>query len=131
MDKMTDKQKAFCDYYLESGNATEAYKKAYSSCKKDGTARTNGSRLLTNANVSQYISQRLKQIESERIAKPEEVLKYLTKVMRGQEKDQFDLDAPLNERTRAAELLGKRYALFTDKTTIEGNIGVKIVDDIE
>lgn len=130
-NKMTEKQKAFCDYYLETGNATEAYKRAYPSCKKDGTARTNSSKLLTNANISQYIDKRLKEIESERIAKPEEVLQYLTKVLRGEEKDQFGLDATLQDRTKAAELLGKRYRLFTEKMEIEGAQRVQIVDDIE
>lgn len=122
--KMTEKQKAFCDYYLESGNATEAYKRAYPSCKKDGTARTNSSKLLTNANISQYIDKRLKEIESERIAKPEEVLQYLTKVLRGEEKDQFGLDATLQDRTKAAELLGKRYRLFVDK--VEQNVNATV-----
>ena len=119
--KMTEKQKAFCDYYLETGNATEAYKRAYPSCKKDGTARTNSSKLLTNANISQYIDKRLKEIESERIAKPEEVLQYLTSVLRGEEKDQFGLDATLQDRTKAAELLGKRYRLFVDKVETDVN----------
>ncbi|MCR3759172.1 terminase small subunit [Clostridium felsineum] len=122
---MTEKQKAFCDYYLESGNATEAYKRVYKGCKKDETARANSSRLLTNANVSEYLKERIKQIEDERIAKPMEVLQYLTKVMRGEEKDQFDLDAPLNERTKAAELLGKRYRLFTEK--IEADVNQTVV----
>lgn len=124
--KMNEKQKAFCDYYLELGNATEAYKRAYPNCKKDGTARTNSSKLLTNANISQYIDERLKEIESERIAKPEEVLQYLTKVLRGEEKDQFGLDATLQDRTKAAELLGKRYRLFTDKMEVTGKIPVVI-----
>lgn len=129
--KLSQKQKAFCDYYIETGNATEAYKRAYPSCKKDGTARTNSSKLLTNANISQYIDERLKEIESERIAKPEEVLQYLTKVLRGEEKDQFGLDATISDRTKAAELLGKRYRLFTEKVEVEGNQQVQIVDDID
>ena len=125
MDKqMTEKQKAFCDYYLELGNATEAYKKSYQSCKKDGTARTNSSKLLTKTNIVQYIEERLKKMDSERIAKPEEVLQYLTKVMRGEEKDQFELDATLQDRTRAAELLGKRYRLFIDKVETDANVTV-------
>lgn len=113
--KLTQKQKAFCDYYLETGNATESYKQAYKSCKKDGTARANSSKLLAKANISQYINERVKQMDDERIAKPEEVLKYLTGVMRGETKDQFGLDASLQDRTKAAELLGKRYRLFVDK----------------
>ena len=129
--KMTEKQKAFCDYYLETGNATEAYKRAYPSCKKDGTARTNSSKLLTNANISQYIDKRLKEIESERIAKPEEVLQYLTKVLRGEEKDQFGLDATLQDRTKAAELLGKRYRLFVDKVETDVNATVNSTQKLD
>jgi phage terminase small subunit len=128
---MTEKQKAFCDYYLELGNATEAYKKAYPSCKKDGTARTNSSKLLTKTNISQYIGKRLKEIESERIAKPEEVLEYLTKVLRGEEKDQFGLDATLQDRTKAAELLGKRYRLFVDKVESENNVTVDTTSKLD
>ena len=37
----------------------------------------------------------------------------------------------VKERNKAAELLGKRYALFTDKVNIDGNVGVQIIDDIE
>ena len=129
--KMTEKQKAFCDYYLETGNATEAYKRAYPSCKKDGTARTNSSKLLTNANISQYIDKRLKEIESERIAKPEEVLQYLTKVLRGEEKDQFGLDATLQDRTKAAELLGKRYRLFVDQVETDVNATVNSTQKLD
>ncbi len=128
MSKLTDKQKSFCDYYLELGNATEAYIKA--GYNKKG-ARANASRLIANDSIKQYLNERRKQIESERIAKPEEVLQYLTKVMRGEEKDQFDLDASLQDRTKAAELLGKRYRLFTEKLEVEaGDKGVTINIDI-
>lgn len=128
--KMTEKQKSFCDFYLELGNASEAYKRAYPSCKKDGTARANSSKLLTKTNISQYIEERLKIIEDKRIAKGEEVLQYLTNVMRGEEKDQFGLDALLQDRTKAAELLAKRYGLLKENVNVSGDIGVKIIDDI-
>jgi PBSX family phage terminase large subunit len=108
-DVLTEKQKRFCDYYLETGNATEAAIKAGYSKKY---ANTNANKLLQNTTIKPYIKQRLQQMDEERIAKPEEVLKYLTGVMRGEIKDQFDLDAPLQERTRAAEALAKRYRLY-------------------
>jgi phage terminase small subunit len=57
---LTDKQKLFADEYLIDLNATRAYKAVYKSCKKDETARVNGSRLLTNANVAEYIELRMK-----------------------------------------------------------------------
>lgn len=110
--KLTPKQKAFADYYIETGNATEAAIKAGYSKK---TARVIGTENLTKPALKQYIDERLAKIEDERIAKGDEVLKYLTSVMRGEEKDQFGLDASLQDRTKAAELLGKRYRLFVDK----------------
>lgn len=53
--------------------------------------------------------------------------------MRGEEKDQFGLDVSIQDRTKAAELLGKRYRLFTDKVQVEGVVPVMIVgeDEIE
>lgn len=112
--KLTPKQKAFCDYYIETGNATEAYKKAYK-CNNDTTARTNANKNLQKPTIKAYIDKRMKELESSRIADAREVLEYLTRVMRGEEKDQFGLDASLQDRTRAAELLGKRYAIFNSK----------------
>lgn len=127
-NKLTPKQRAFADYYIELGNATEAYIKA--GYNKKG-ARANSARLIANDSIKQYIDERLSKIEDERIAKGEEVLQYLTKVMRGEEKDQFGLDPSLQDRTKAAELLGKRYRLFTEKVELEGVQQVQIVDDIE
>lgn len=130
MVELKEQQKAFCDYYLETGNATEAYKKAYPKCKTDNAAAASSSKALRNPKILAYINDRLAQIESQRIAKPEEVLQYLTAVMRGEEKDQFGFDAALADRTRAAELLGKRYRLFTDKVELDGSAVVQIIDDL-
>lgn len=126
--KLTPKQRAFADYYIETGNATEAYIRA--GYNKKG-ARANSARLMANDSIKQYIDERLSKIEDARIAKAEEVLQYLTRVMRGEEKDQFGLDASLQDRTKAAELLGKRYRLFTEKVELEGSVPVQIVDDID
>ena len=119
--KLTPKQRAFADYYIETGNATEAYIRA--GYNKKG-ARANSARLIANDSIKQYIDERLSKIEDARIAKGEEVLQYLTKVMRGEEKDQFGLDASLQDRTKAAELLGKRYRLFVDKVESDLNATV-------
>ena len=125
--KLTPKQKAFADYYIETGNATEAAIRAGYNKK---TARQIGSMNLTKVDIKIYIEERLKEIENKRIADGKEVLEYLSKVMRGEEKDQFGLEASLQDRTKAAELLGKRYRLFTEKVEFEGNQQVQIVDDI-
>lgn len=101
----TPKQKAFADEFLKCGNQTEAAKRAGYSEK---TARQAGAENMKKPVVLEYIQKRQKQIEDARIADITEVLQYLTSVMRGEVKDQFDLDAPLSERTRCAQELLKR-----------------------
>ena len=123
--KLTEKQKRFIDYYIETANATESAKRAGYSCR---TAKNIGAENLTKLNY--FIQERLQQLEDNRIASQEEVLEYLTKVMRGEEKDSFGLDASLQERTRCAELLGKRYGTFKEKVNVTGNIPVVIQDDV-
>ena len=115
--KLTPKQKAFADYYIETGNATEAARRA--GYKKPNVQ---GSQNLEKLSIKSYIEERVKASDEKRIAKGEEVLEYLTKVMRGEEKDQFGLDASLQDRTKAAELLGKRYRLFVDKVEQKVNV---------
>lgn len=141
--ELTEKQKAFCDFYIETLNATEAALKAGYSKK---TARKIGSENLTKPDIKKYIDERLKQIESERIAKAEEVLAFLSSSLRGEiDEDVVVVEGcgegqsiarvvtkqlSAKDRIKAAELLGKRYALFTEKVDLEANVGVTIVDDI-
>lgn len=124
-NSLTEKQKRFIDYYIETANATESAKRAGYSAK---TAKNIGAENLTKLNF--FIQERLKELESKRIASQEEVLQYLTKVMRGEEKDQFGLDASLQDRTKCAELLGKRYGTFVDKKELSGGYTVELVDDV-
>lgn len=126
-NKLTEKQKRFIDYYVETANATESAKRAGYSFK---TAKNIGAENLTKLNC--FIQERLRQLENNRIASQEEVLQYLTKVMRGEEKDAFGLDASIQDRTKCAELLGKRWGTFVDKKDISstGGITVNLVDDV-
>ena len=141
------KQQKFADEYIISGNATEAYKFTYQNVKKDSTARANSSRLLTNANVKSYIDARLEELKKESIAEQDEVLQYLTAVMRGEMKDEallvvptgdfesevqrHDQRADTSQRTKAAELLGKRYAMWTDKQITDTTERITIVNDLD
>lgn len=119
---MTEKQKRFCDEYLVDLNGTRAYKAAYPSVKSDEAARVNASRLLTNANVRAYLDERLEALRSEKTATAQEVMEYLTAVMR-------DRDEATAARLKAAELLGKRFALFTDKIDSNAPVTIVIKDD--
>jgi len=141
--KLTIKQQAFADFYIELGNATQAYLKAYPNVKKETTAKTNASRLLTNANVSAYIDERMEELKSERVADQQEVLETLTAIMRGEasagalkgvgggeEEVINDMPATMSERIRAAELIGKRHRMWVDKVETDGKARVVIVDDV-
>ena len=136
---MTEKQQKFADEYIISLNATQAYKKAYPNVKKDATARVCASQLLTNPNVKAYIDERLEKLKSERVADQQEVLEFLTSVMRGEvtepllvldgEGTQKVVNAVPNVSTRrsAAVDLGKRYGLFLDRQEItQKNIDIKV-----
>jgi len=141
--RLTEKQKRFADFYIETGNATEAYLKAGYKVKSNDVAKANASRLLTNANVSEYVANLMGQKDKERIASQDEILIYLTKVMRGETTEEVlrgegkgfqtidNMEVSAKDRIKAAELLGKRYTLWTDKQQIDANIGVTIVDDID
>ena len=124
-NSLTEKQKRFIDYYIETANATESAKRAGYSEK---TAKNIGAENLSKLNL--FIQQKLEEKQNSRIASQDEVLEYLTRVMRGEEKDQFDLDASLQDRTKCAELLGKRYGTFKEKVDLAGNVPVVIQDDI-
>lgn len=139
---MTDKQRKFADEYLIDCNATRAYKAAYPRIKNDNVAAASGARLLTNVNVKTYIEQKMQELSSAKVASAEEVIQYLTSVMRGEHTEQTlrligdgvqdisNIDVSAKERLKAAELLGKRYGLFTDKVNLEVE-PVMIVNDLE
>ena len=128
MVKLTLKQKKFADEYIISGNATEsAIKAGYS----EKTAGQTGAENLKKPYIKSYIDERLAQLESEKIADQQEVLKYLSAVMRGEMTEQTlksvgesgqvitEIDVGAKDRIKAAELLGKRYRLWTDKSEVE------------
>lgn len=104
---MTPKQKAFADYYLASGNASDAARKAGYSKK---TAGSIGEENLKKPEISAYIRERMAQQDAERVASADEVLRFYTSVMRGEVSDQFGLEAALAERLKAADALMKRHA---------------------
>ena len=111
-NKLTPKQQAFAEYYLQCGNASEAARLAGYSKK---TAGRIGEQNLKKLDIRQYIQEHMKAASDERIAKADEVMEYFTRVMRGEEKDAFGLDVSISDRNKAAELLGKRYGMFTEK----------------
>ena len=133
---MTERQKRFVDYYIQSGNATEAARKAGYS---ENYTNNNAQKVLQNTTVQNAISARMAELESKRIADAEEVLTYLTAAMRGQITEEVIVVEGIGNgessarvetkqlsaatRTKAAELLAKRYGLLVDKKEIAGTGG--------
>lgn len=124
MDKLTEKQQRFIDYYIETGNATEAARRAGYEAKTEKAMQNIGSENL--GKLGEYIKERMKPAQDKRIADADEVLQYLTAVMRGEVKDTFDFDTSVRDRNKAAELLGKRHRLFVDKVEQESTGDVNI-----
>ena len=119
--RLTERQKRFADYYLESGNARQAAERAGYSPSYASVARHQPA-------VEKYLRERLDKLDAERIADLEEVLEYLTKVLRGEESEGGRGERGAAARMKAAELLGKRLGLFVD--TAPAAEPVVIVDDI-
>lgn len=124
---MNERQRRFAEYYIETLNAYESairagYSKRY--------AKAQSYKMLDIVGIKEYIEKRFNELEEERIAKSNEVLKYLTSLMRGEETEQTliglgqgeqnitEIEVSAKERLKAAELLGKRYALFIDNANL-------------
>ena len=140
--KLTIKQQRFADEYIISGNATEAaieagYSKKYTN--------TNAFKLLQNTAIKKYIDERLEAINSAKIADQEEVLQYLTSVMRGETQSAvvviegegdgvssarlMDKTPDEKEKLKAAELLGKRYGAFTERVEADVDLALSVTVD--
>ena len=105
--KLTQKQKAFADAYIETGNASEAARRAGYS---ENYAGRNAGKVRKNTKVSAYIAERMRSQDEANVASADEVLQFFSSVMRGEVKDQFGLDAALSDRLNAGKELMKRYA---------------------
>lgn len=142
MAKLTAKQQRFCDEYLIDLNATQAAIRAGYSKK---TAAQTAARLLTNVKIQEYIKNRMAEKEAALIADQDEVLKYLTSVLRGQSKSteivieglgdgstkarKMEKEPSEKDKLKAAELLGKRYGLYTEKVEEKVDMELNVTID--
>lgn len=136
---MNARQKKFCDEYLIDCNATQAAIRAGYSQK---TAKQIGQENLTKPDLKSYIDEQLEILHNQKTADAQEVLEYLTAVMRGEHTEQVlklvgegvqtitDIDVSARERLKAAELIGKRYGMFKDGLNVDLE-PVVIVNDLK
>lgn len=137
---LNDMQRRFVDEYLIDLNATQAAKRAG---YKETSAYSQGQRLLKHDEIKSLIREKMAEREEDTIASADEVMRYLTSVIRGKSrshvlaKDELGAERIIEkppdekERLKAAELMGKRHQLFTDKVKVDGNMPVMIVDDLD
>lgn len=140
MDGLTKKQCRFVDEYLIDCNGTKAAVRAGYSPK---TANEQAAKLMKNKKIKGYISEKLEELSSERIAEAQEVMEYLTSVMRGEHTEPIlrlngggvqvvdNIGTSTKDRIRAAELIGRRYGLFKDNFEMEAIAPIIIVNDLK
>lgn len=136
--KLSVKRKKFADEYIICGNATQA---AIDAGYSKRSAKQTGSRLLDQAEIKEYIDERMKELEAKSIADQTEILQYLTRVIRDEETEEILVNignmeqeirtvrVPAKDRIKAAELLGKRYQLWTDKVDVSSDLTLIFEDD--
>ena len=141
MDKITVKQEKFCNEYVKTGNATQSYINAgYKS--NENVARVEASKLLAKPNIQARVQELMKELHDDSIADQQEILRYLTSVLRGkatelyvtQKGETIEKPPSISDRTKASELLGKRYGMWVDKVDLSGQVELgedwyTVVDD--
>lgn len=139
MKKLTIKQKKFADEYIKTGNA---YQSALNAGYSESYSKGNVIKLLENVSVKAYIDERMKKLEEEAIADQAEVLKYLTRVLRDEEREEIlvnvgnfeqeiqSMKVSTKDKIKAAELLGKRYGSWIEKQEVDINLPT-FIDDIQ
>lgn len=137
--KLTERQKRFVDFYVKTGNASEAARLAGYSKKN---ADVDGAKLLVNSSISREIEKRLKELENERTADLQETLEYMTSVMRGEKEDvvvvtvgtgkgfskseKVKVPISTRDRLKAAEYLAKIHGAFKNEVQITSAIPIVI-----
>ena len=125
-NKLSPKQKAFCRYYVELGNETQAALKAGDS---KTTAAAQASRLLNNVGIQKEIGRISKPIEDKHIATAQEVMEFFTKMMNGEIKDQFGLDATNSDKIKAAQEIAKRTVDIENRANGKADAKIEIALD--
>lgn len=110
--ELREKQRKFADEYLKCG---VAYQAAIKAGYKEKYANTHSHKMLENIRIKEYIKKAQEEMRSNAIASAEEVLAFLTSTMKNG-------DERTGDRLKAAELLGKRHALFTDKVDMAASV---------
>ena len=131
-EELNEKQKLFCLEYLKDFNASRAYSKVY--WWTDKTCRTNGCKLLTKANIQNFLWSRVeKKVEKldvwvdyvlENLRNIVEIWSWRVEVEKNWKKQRILDFANVNS---ALEKLWKYNKMYTDKIEQDGTLNINIV----
>lgn len=134
--ELTPKREKFCQEMAKLGNQRQAYKAAFN-CKnmKDETVDKRASELMQNGAIKGRLKELSEETKTKNIASAQEIQEYLTRVMRGEEKEEcvtvegtgegcseariIKKQVTPKDRTKAAETLAKMTGCFEVKLKIE------------
>lgn len=137
MKLLTPKQENFCAFYLKSGVASEAYKKAYGGGRD--SARAKASALLRNDKIQNRLAELQAEIANEKILSAREVQERLSSIARRELTESVVLPSgeevtrqtSIKDSIKALELLGKIQGMFIAKQEVDVNVlPVVIRDDL-
>ena len=128
---MSPKEDRFISLYIKYADPKQAAKEAGYTVRetiknKEAQWQKRGNELLAKDYIKDEIAHRMEEFRDAQIADSKEVLIYLTKVMRGEEKDQFGLDTTISDRTAAAKELNRRLHELEEATERESTNGKEI-----
>ena len=129
-NRLSPKQKAFIDAYMQHGNGARAVAEAgYKANRKTASASAQANRMINTPKIAKEIARRQEEMKKNSIASAQDVMEFFTKAMRGEIKDQFGLDATLGDRIRAGQELAKRTIDIENKLAGKTDSTIKIVLD--
>ena len=130
MPILSNQQRKFCEEYVNNGNnGTQAYLKAYKTCKKEETAMVNASRLLRNAKVNEYVTELREELKKKAIMSAEERMRWLTKVVNGDIKhisydgngNSYENEAYISDKMKAIDIMNKMDGEYINKLELSNN----------
>ena len=127
MKDLTRKQIAFCEAYIETGNASEAIRRAG---YKTNNPNNMGAENLAKPCIQAYIKERTSEMDAQRVASADEVMRFYSSVMRGEVKDAFGLDVSVADRIKAADSLMKRFAVAAQHSDASITLDESLMDNI-
>lgn len=130
--RLSPKEDRFITLYIKYADGQQAAKEAGYTVRetiknKDAQYTRRANQLLSKDYIKDEIAYRMEEYRDSQIADTKEVLMYLTRVMRGEEKDQFGLDVGISDRTAAAKELNRRIQEIESNTSRDSSKEVRLV----